>query len=308
MSQRRIHPFGIISAMLMSPAAVILLIGAQPERPPNFEHGVLPARWTFENSDCAKAPPFLVHEYNATFIILRQSGCTHFEKPFLYLVYGANQALLFDTGASGADVSSTIDELLRWHSTRQKRPPLPVLVVHSHGHGDHTAGDEALSRRPGARVIDATPEALVQFFKIKNWPGENVEYDLGGRIVDIVPIPGHEPASIAIYDRLTGILLTGDTLYPGRLYVADARAFNASIDRLVDFTATREVAHVLGAHIENRRTPYLDYPRGTAFQPEEHALELGRAHLIELQDALRQMGSQLQRRSFRDFTVWPIVQ
>jgi hypothetical protein len=103
-------------------------------------------------------------------------------------------------------------------------------------------------------------------------------------------------------------LLTGDTVYPGRLYVREARDFVESVGRLVEFTATREVVHVLGAHIENTRTPYLDYPRGTTFQPDEHVLELGRAHLLELQDALRQMGGRIERRSFRDFTVWPFGQ
>ncbi len=126
--------------------------------------------------------------------------------------------------------------------------------------------------------------------------------------MDIVPIPGHQQGSIALYDRRSGILLTGDTLYPGRLYVRDSRAFVESVDRLVEFTANRDVVHVLGAHIENTRTPYLDYPEGTTFQPDEHSLELGRAHLLELQDVLRHMGDHLQRRSFRDFTVWPVVQ
>src|SRR5262249_20604637 len=112
---------------------------------------------------------------------------------------------------------------------------------------------------------------------------------------------------VAIYDRRTGILLTGDTLYPGRLYIRDAAAFAQSIDRLVDFTRTHDVTHVLGAHIENTLTPYVDYPTGTTFQPDEHALELSRAHLLELQDALRRMGGQLERRSLRDFTVWPLI-
>ena len=249
----------------------------------------------------------MVHEYNSTFFILRQSGCTSFEKPFLYLVLGSKQALLFDTGAAGAQVSAVVAELLRRHSQRQQTPVLPLLVVHSHGHSDHTAGDAELSQIPGARVIAASPDALAAFFGIKNWPREIAQHDLGDRVVDIVPIPGHEAASIALYDRRTGTLLTGDTLYPGRLYVRDARAFVESIGRLVEFTATRHVAHVLGAHIENTSTPFLDYPEGTTFQPDEHSLELGRAHLLELQGTLRQMSGRLQRHSLRDFTLWPLV-
>jgi glyoxylase-like metal-dependent hydrolase (beta-lactamase superfamily II) len=289
-------------------ATAILMTAAAPapsaRQAPTIDRGVLPARWTAEKQQCGDAPPFLVHEYNPTFIILRQSGCTNFEKPFLYLLLGSKQALLFDTGAPGAEASDAVEDVLRRHS----QPALPLLVVHSHGHQDHTAGDAGFKGTPGVRVIEARPDALAKFFTIKNWPNETAEYDLGGRIVDVVAIPGHEPASIALYDRKTAILLTGDTLYPGRLYVAEAAAFTASIDRLVAFTAAREVAHVLGAHIENRRTPYLDYPQGTTFQPEEHALELGRAHLLELQDALRQMGGQLRRRALRDFTVWPLAQ
>jgi glyoxylase-like metal-dependent hydrolase (beta-lactamase superfamily II) len=289
--------------MLAALALVSMMLGAQSDaRAAALEPGVLPQRWTAERQDCASAPPFQVHEYNAAFVILRQSGCTNFEKPFLYLILGSKEALLVDTGAQGADAAPFVIDILRRHS----QPALPLLVVHSHGHGDHTAGDAALRGRQGVRVVDGRPEALSTFFSIADWPRGAAQYDLGDRVLDIVPIPGHEAASIAIYDRRTGILLTGDTLYAGRLYVRDAAAFRASIDRLVEFTATREVAHALGAHIENTRTPFVDYPEGTKFQPDEHALELGRAHLLELQAALRAMGGTIERRRFRDFTIWPV--
>ena len=127
-----------------------------------------------------------------------------------------------------------------------------------------------------------TPAALQQFFAIPRWPDDTTTFDLGDRIIDVIPIPGHEPASIAVYDRRTGILLAGDTLYPGRLYVRDGAAFAVSIHRLVAFTDGKIVTHILGAHIENSQTPYLDYPQGTTYQPDEHALALGRAHLVEL--------------------------
>ena len=285
------------------------MFGGQSQLPSSsdFERGVLPAHWTDESPDCEHTPAFRVHEYNPTFVILRQSGCTHFEKPFVYLLFGSKEALLVDTGARGADVSEVVGELLRRKSPREAQP-LPLLVIHSHGHGDHTAGDSALRGRAATRVIDAQPQAIMQFFSLKTWPTDMTHYNLGDRVVDIVPIPGHDGASIAIYDRRTGILLTGDTLYPGRLYVRDRSAFVESIDRLVNFTQTRRVMHILGAHIENTRTPYLDYPEGTKFQPEEHVLELDRGHLLELRDALSKMGNQLERRALRDFTIWPVAQ
>ena len=276
---------------------------------PALEAGTLPDRWTPAAGDgqpCDRTPPFRAHEYNPGFFIIRQSGCTNFEKPFLYLILGSREALLVDTGAAGADPVAIVDDLLGRDAARRHAAPLPLAVVHSHGHGDHVAGDAALRNRPNTRVVAATPDAVAQFFAVARWPETNGRYDLGDRMIDAIPIPGHERASVALYDARTGILLTGDTLYPGRLYVRDAAAFRASVDRLVTFTAARPVAHVLGAHIENRRTPFLDYPEGTTFQPEEHALELGRAHLLELQDALRQMAGAIVRRPLRDFTVWPI--
>ena len=86
-------------ALAAAAAGVSALDGEQGGvRPSSLESGVLAARWAPADPDCAHAPPFLVYEYNDTFIILRQSGCTHFEKPFLYLILGSAEALLVDTG------------------------------------------------------------------------------------------------------------------------------------------------------------------------------------------------------------------
>jgi len=269
-----------------------------------IERGTLPANW-ITGASCPETPQFRLHEYNDDFYVLRQSACTNFEKPFLYLIFGGRSALLVDTGAANADAAGAIrDAMARW-SAKHAGASLPLIVAHSHGHGDHVAGDAQLKDRPNTTFVAATPEAL-RFFGFRDWPNDVVSYDLGDRAIDILAIPGHQPASIAIYDRRTGILLTGDTLYPGRLYVRDAAAFTRSVQRLVDFTNGKIVAHVLGAHIENARAPYVDYPEGTIHQPDEHALELGRAHLLELNEALRQMDGHVVRRALRDFTIWPL--
>jgi glyoxylase-like metal-dependent hydrolase (beta-lactamase superfamily II) len=290
--------------LVFAATTALLTLGQTDRGATTFERGTMRPRWTVERQDCAHEEPFLVHEYNPSFVIIRQSGCTNFEKPFLYLLFGSREALLVDTGATGAHPADVVGRVISAHAGSGK--PLPLLVVHSHGHGDHVAGDAEFSRREDTRLVEGKAEAVAKFFGIRNWPDGAAQYDLGGRIVDIIAIPGHQPASIAVYDRRTGILLTGDTLYPGRLYVRDAAAFRSSIDRLVVFTATREVTHVLGAHIEQARTPFADYPEGTTFQPDEHMLELGRAHLLELQDALDAMGGRIERRARRDFTVWPV--
>jgi hydroxyacylglutathione hydrolase len=279
--------------------------GVQRGAVERVEPGALPASWVTAAS-CPDVPVFRVHEYNPDLFILRQSGCTNFEKPFLYLLFGENSALLVDTGAQNADVVGAVDQAIERWAARHGGRSVSLVVVHSHGHGDHTAGDAQFKNRANTTLVAPSPEALTALFGLKDWPTASAAYTLSGRTIDIIPIPGHEPASIALYDRRTGLLLTGDTLYPGRLYVRDGPAFMASIQRLVAFTRDKPIAHILGAHIENARTPYLDYPQGTTYQPDEHALELGRAHLLELNDALTEMRGTLVRRAFRDFTIWPL--
>jgi hydroxyacylglutathione hydrolase len=270
-----------------------------------LERGRLPSSWA-DGAEVASAPQFLLHAYNRDLFILRQAGRTHFEKPFLYLLFGSERALLVDTGAPGVDVAGEARAAVdRWAFSRNIGPR-PLVVAHTHAHSDHVAGDTQFVGVPGATVVGTSAEAVSAFFGIRTWPDGMGSFDLGERTLDIIPIPGHEPSSIAIYDRRTGILLTGDLLYPGRLYVRDPAAFRASVKRLVAFTHDRPVTHILGAHIENTRTPYLDYLEGTAYQPDEHVLELGRAHLLELDDALDAMGEALERRSLRDFTVYPV--
>jgi hypothetical protein len=110
---------------------------------------------------------------------------------------------------------------------------------------------------------------------------------------------------VAFYDRNTAILLSSDSLYPGRLYVQDFAAFQASTERLIAFTKDKPVAHVLGNHIEETSTPFLDYPVGTMYQPQEHELALSRGSLLELEDALLSLHGVPQRLALRDFSVWP---
>jgi hydroxyacylglutathione hydrolase len=182
---------------------------------------------------------------------------------------------------------------------------MPLLVVHSHAHGDHVAGDKGFAGMSDVTLVPATVEAEQKAFGIEKWPEQNGSIDLGDRVIDVLAIPGHQPAHVAYYDRKTGILLTGDHLYPGRLYVTDFPAYVASTRRLVQFTESRLVTHILGCHIEQSTTPYVDYPVGTVYQPQEHGLELGRAHLLELMTGLDAMKDKPAKVEFRDFTIAP---
>ena len=212
-----------------------------------------------------------------------------------------------DTGAGAAvDTAATVQKLIaQWQKLHQHPEPIALVVAHSHGHGDHIAGDKGFEGMANVTLVPATPEAEQKSFGIAKWPEDAGAIDLGDRVIDVLAIPGHQPAHLAYYDRKTAILLTGDHLYPGRLYVSDFPAYLASTRRLVDFTATRPVAHILGCHIEQSTTPFVDYPVGTVYQPHEHVLELGRAHLLELMAGLESMKDQPKKLALRDITIAP---
>jgi hydroxyacylglutathione hydrolase len=294
-------------AILILVLAICCQLEAQASQPNGggVRTGVLPRSWQISGPQCAANPQFQVHEYNQDLYILRESGCSNYEKPFLYLLFGKEKALLLDTGAGKTDVAQVVKSQIDHWLSQNNRESIPLIVAHTHSHRDHISGDEDLKVLPNTTVVEPKPSAVQLFFGFRNWPNDVATYDLGDRILDVIAIPGHEAASIAIYDRQTGILFTGDTLYPGRLYVEDAPAFALSIQRLVNFTHGKIVVHILGNHIEQTRTAYLDYPIRTIYQPDEHQLELGRAHLLELNEALRDLNVRIVRMAFRDFTIWP---
>jgi hydroxyacylglutathione hydrolase len=267
--------------------------------------GILPDHWITGGPDCSVVPKWQVHAYNPDFYILRESGCTNYEKPFLYLIFGKERVMLQDTGAGETNVREIVGQTIAEWLRRNGRQSIPLVVAHSHGHGDHITGDKQFAGQPDTTVVPLSVEGTQKAFGIEHWPADRGSIDLGGRVLDVIPIPGHQAFSVAFYDRETGILLTGDTLYPGRLYVSDFAAFSASIQRLVDFTRDKLVAHVLGCHVEQAKTPFLDYPVGTKYQPDEHVPELSRAHLLELNEALRSMNGIPVRYALRDFTIWP---
>lgn len=295
----------------MHALVVLLLTGSLLSQAANpvgggVRSGSLPKEWRTGGPNCLEMPGWQIHEYNPDLYILRESGCINYEKPFLYLLFGNDQCFLIDTGAGETDVAHVVSDLIDKWAARNHRAAPPLIVGHSHSHDDHTAGDPQFKSRPNTALVPLTVEGTSRFFGIAHWPGDAGKIDLGDRVIDVIAIPGHDVLSLAYYDRQTGILFAGDSLYPGRLYVRDFPAFVASTQRLVQFTQGKIVAHILGCHIEETRTPYLDYPLGTQYQPDEHSLELGRGNLMDLNDALLRMPKP-ERVALRDLTIWPVT-
>ncbi|MDB5726187.1 MAG: beta-lactamase-like protein [Novosphingobium sp.] len=237
----------------------------------------------------AQEPETQVQSLDADTFVIRQSVKSNFEAPFIYLLFGRDKALVVDTGAHGGKIRPAVDRIVASWLAAHHRTQIQLVVAHSHSHGDHIAGDSSFKDRPDTVVVGLKPADVAGFFGIAKWPEDIARFDLGGRVLSIIPTPGHQAASIMIYDPRLKILLSGDVIYPGRLYVPvnfmpDERA---SIDRVAAFAATHRIRALLGAHIEMTRTPGRDYGHEAATHPDEHLLELPATTIGELQAGLK---------------------
>jgi glyoxylase-like metal-dependent hydrolase (beta-lactamase superfamily II) len=259
------------------------------------------------DGESASEPIMQVQQYDPDTFVIRQSIRTNFEGPFLYLLFGSDKALLLDTGAGGLEIRPTIDKVIAEWCAKHGRSSIKLVVAHSHSHGDHHAGDAEFAARPDTDVIGLLPTEVASYFGIAGWPRETATFDLGGRPLTIIPIPGHQPAHIAVYDPKTQLLLSGDTLYPGRLYVPAnwSGVFRESVDRLAQFVREHPVSHILGAHIEMTTTPGKDYGHEAPTHPDEHVLELPPEAAYEL-ERVTDSTDFAKPAATDDFIVFPV--
>ena len=191
------------------------------------------------------------------------------EETISYLIVGEKRALIFDTGMGIGDTRRVTAELTR----------LPVAALNSHTHDDHVGNNwqfetvygmdteftrrNALGSREDAQAEIEPDQICGQLpakfdtktyatrpWKIATYMHDGDRIDLGGRSLTIVATPGHTPDSISLFDRTNGLLFTGDTYYPGTIWLyrpeTDLAAYGASIRRLAALEP--EVKTVLGAH------------------------------------------------------------
>jgi glyoxylase-like metal-dependent hydrolase (beta-lactamase superfamily II) len=200
-----------------------------------------------------------------------------FEEVISYLIVGDHQALLFDTGLGVASIRDVVAQLTK----------LPVTVLNSHTHFDHTGGnaefsdilseDSSFSHKNAEgqsniysrdalmpeRVCGTLPPGVrPEAYAIRPWhltrtikDGERI--DIGGRELEVLFTPGHTPDSLSLLDRRNGLLFTGDTFYPGPIYLftpeTDFAAYVHSVARLAQLAPTLQL--LLPAHNVPVATP-----------------------------------------------------
>lgn len=265
----------------------LVLVLAAVSAWPQVASGSLNAHWNEGAKDCGTSPqpPLEVHAYNPQTYILRENLCATFEAPFMYLLIGSTRAMLIDTGdvsdPKQMPLAETVMRLLPESGTSR----LPLLVVHSHRHTDHRAGDGQFATIPNVEVVGFDLDSVRRYYRFTDWPNSVAQIDLGDRTVDVIPAPGHNPTELVFYDRNTGLLFSGDFLMPGRLLVDDADAYLASARRVAAFVKDQPVSYVLGGHIEldvNGET----FPWESQYHPNERGLAMTKDDVLALPVAL----------------------
>lgn len=251
------------------------------------QSGSMDVHWDEGASDCSKhsQPPLQVHSYNSQTFILRENLCLTFEAPFMYLLIGSKKALFIDTGdvadPNRMPLAKTVMSLLPGDGSAK----LPLLVVHTHRHGDHRAGDSQFTNLANVQVVGFDIDNIRRYYNFTAWPNGAAELDLGERVLDAIPTPGHNETEVSFYDRNTGLFFAGDFIMPARLLVDDLDAYLASAKRVAAFAQDRPVSFILGGHIEMDTQGRL-FDWQSQYHPHEHVLQLTKQDLLALPAAL----------------------
>ncbi|MEH6587031.1 MAG: MBL fold metallo-hydrolase [Halioglobus sp.] len=302
----RVPRFALIMAFFCSVSSTVSLAVEPMLQDKQWNHGA---------RDCASSidPAIEIYAYSSTSFILRQNKCLSYEAPFMYVLIGEERALLLDTGAT-----DDAAEFPLYEAVRSLVGDKELLVVHSHGHRDHRSADSQFEDIEGVTLVGTDKDALIEALSISAWPAGEGLINLGNRELIVLPIPGHQEESIALYDSQTQWLLTGDTVYPGMVYVKSWADYRDSIARLATFADEHVVSVVLGAHIEATHRQGEFYDIGTVFQPDEAPLPmdpemlsmlnaqlqpLTKASEVELA-RLKVVPMNLMQRSLTDFARW----
>jgi len=249
--------------------------------------GSMDVHWNEGAKDCSASPqvPIEVHPYNPRTFILRENLCATFEAPFMYLLIGSTEALLVDTGdvadPNQMPLATTVMHLLPGNETAK----LPLLVVHTHRHLDHRAGDGQFAHLSNVQVVGFDIDSVRRYYNFTDWPNGLAQINLGDRMVDVVPTPGHNETEVSFYDRNTGLFFSGDFLMPGRLLIEDANADLASAKRVAAFVKDLPLSYVLGGHIELDAAGEA-FPERSQYHPNEHVLQMSKDDLLALPAAV----------------------
>ena len=137
-----------------------------------------------------------------------------------FLFCGKEKAALIDSGMNTPDAKEMA----------QRLTDLPLILINTHGDPDHISGNAAfgefyMSTAEENNYRDHGGKGTILPVK------EGDVIDLGDRPLRIIDIPGHTPGSIAILDEKYRVLISGDSVEDGNVFMFGPKR---DIDRYIE--------------------------------------------------------------------------
>lgn len=126
----------------------------------------------------------------------------------VFIIKTPEGAVLLDTATYESDVDQYILPALRSLGISQD---FLKYIVLSHSHRDHAGGLERLMEFfPDACIVSLSPEVRNRFALYASVSPDDHPFLLNA--LQLIPLPGHAPDCLALYDKRSCTLLTGDSL------------------------------------------------------------------------------------------------
>ena len=143
-----------------------------------------------------------------------------------FLLAGAEQALLIDSGMSVHDARDIAESLTN----------LPLMLLNTHADMDHVGSNGQFERfymHPDDEPHYRESGGKGELIPIR----EGDKLDLGGRELRMIHLPGHTAGSIAVLDASRRVLISGDPIQEhGRIFMfgkhRDMKDYIASLEHL----------------------------------------------------------------------------
>ncbi len=146
-----------------------------------------------------------------------------------FLLAGTKEALLIDSGFHVPSMKAVAESLTS----------LPVKLLNTHADRDHVGGNNEFG------TFYMSMAEASNYYHGENRKGVIVpvehgdKLDLGDRELEIIGLPGHTPGSIAVLDVKNRVLISGDPIQDGNIYMfgvqRELHAYVLSLKRLETF-------------------------------------------------------------------------
>jgi glyoxylase-like metal-dependent hydrolase (beta-lactamase superfamily II) len=141
-----------------------------------------------------------------------------------YVVWDdTGESVIIDAGNSNPAEDRTLDGFIAEKGLH------PVAAINTHGHFDHTLGVAHVKRTYGAPFAahggdgflldNAATSGRIFGVKAGELPAIDIdladrsEFKFGDTVLQIIPTPGHTPGHVCLFEPVSRVVFTGDTLF-----------------------------------------------------------------------------------------------